>query len=80
MRVAADLTRTGRFSVLQDGVAAMPPRSRFTTGRRVVVISAPDVPAADAAEVVSVANRELPGLPRPLPAARVGRAPRRSSF
>ncbi len=62
VRVAADLTRTGRFSVLQDGVAAMPPRSRFTTGRRVVVISAPDVPAADAAEVVSVANRELPGL------------------
>ena len=46
----------------QDGAAAMPPRSRFHAGRRVVVVSAPDVPAADAAEVVRVANRELPGL------------------
>ena len=40
----------------------MPPRSRYTAGRQVVVISAPDVPAAAAAEVVRVANRELPGL------------------
>jgi hypothetical protein len=62
VRVAADLSRSGKFSLLQDGAAGMPPHSRYTTGRRVVVVSAPDVPAADAAEVVSVANRELPGL------------------
>ena len=62
MRVAADLTRGGTYSLLQDGVAGMPPHSRFTTGRRVVVVSAPGVPAAEAAEVVAVADRALPGL------------------
>ena len=62
VQVVADLTSSGRFSLLQDGAAGMPPHSRFTAGRRVVVVSAPDVPAADAAEVVTVANRELPGL------------------
>jgi hypothetical protein len=62
VRVAADLTRGGKYSLLQDGVAGMPPRSRFITGRRVVVVSAPGVPAADAAEVVAVADRALPGL------------------
>jgi hypothetical protein len=60
--VVADQTRSGKFSLLQDGPAGMPPHSRFTVGRRVVVVSAPNVPAADAAEVVTVANRELPGL------------------
>ena len=62
VRVAADLTHGGRYSLLQDGVAGMPPHSRFTTGRRVVVVSAPGVPGADAAEVVAVADRALPGL------------------
>ena len=62
VHVAADLTHGGRYSLLQDGVAAMPPHSRFTAGRRVVVVSEPGVPAADAAEVVAVAGRALPGL------------------
>jgi hypothetical protein len=62
LRVAADLTSSGRFSLLQDGAAGMPRGSRFTVGRRVVVASAPGIPAADAAEVVAVANRVLPGL------------------
>jgi hypothetical protein len=62
LRVAADLTHGGTYSLLQDGVAGMPPHSRFTTGRRVVVVSAPGVPAAEAAEVVAVADRALPGL------------------
>jgi hypothetical protein len=62
VRVAADLTRGGTYSLLQDGVAGMPPHSRFTTGRRVVVVSAPGVPVAEAAEVAAVADRALPGL------------------
>jgi hypothetical protein len=62
VRVAADISRSGTYALLQDGVAAMPPHSRFTTGRRVVVVSAPGIPAAAAAEVVSVAARALPGL------------------
>jgi hypothetical protein len=62
VRVAADLTHGGTYSLLQDGVAGMSPHSRFTTGRRVVVVSAPGVPAAEAAEVVAVADRALPGL------------------
>jgi hypothetical protein len=62
VRVAADLTHGGKYSLLQDGVAGMPPHSRFTTGRRVVVVSAPGVPAVEAGEVVAVADRALPGL------------------
>lgn len=62
LRVVADVTRGGGYPVARDGVAAMPPRSRFRAGRQVVVVSAPDVPVADAAEVVRVADRELPGL------------------
>jgi hypothetical protein len=60
LHVVADVTR--RYSVARDGEAAMPPRSRFRDGRQVVVVSAPGVPAADAAEVIGVANRELPAL------------------
>jgi hypothetical protein len=62
VRIAADISRGGKYSLFQDGVAGMPPHSRFTTGRRVVVVSAPGVPLADAAEVVAVADRALPGL------------------
>jgi hypothetical protein len=62
LRVVADVTRGGGYPVARDGVAAMPRRSRFRAGRQVVVVSAPDVPAADAAEVVRVADGELPGL------------------
>jgi hypothetical protein len=62
LHVVADVTRGGHYPVGQDGAGAMPPRSRYTAGRRVVVISAPDVPAAAAAEVVRGADRELPGL------------------
>ncbi|MEP6640918.1 MAG: hypothetical protein ABJB93_03310 [Gaiellales bacterium] len=62
VRVAADLTHGGTYSLLQAGVAGMPPHSRFVTGRRVVVVLAPGVPAADAAEVVTVSDRALPGL------------------
>jgi hypothetical protein len=62
LHVVADVTHGGGYPVGQDGAGAMPPRSRYTAGRRVVVISAPDVPAAAAAEVVRVANRALPGL------------------
>jgi hypothetical protein len=62
LHVVADVTRGGGYPVGQDGAGAMPPRSRYTAGRHVVVISAPDVPAAAAAEVARVANRELPGL------------------
>ena len=62
LRVVADVTRGGRYPIGRDGAAAMPPRSRFRVGRQVVVVSEPDVPAAQAAEAVRVANRELPGL------------------
>jgi hypothetical protein len=62
LRVVADVTRGGRYSVGRDGAAAMPRRSRFRVGRQVVVVSAPDVPAAEAAEAVRVADRVLPGL------------------
>ena len=62
LRVVADVTRGGHYPIGRDGAAAMPPRSRFRAGRQVVVVSAPDVPAAEAAEAVRVANRELPGL------------------
>jgi hypothetical protein len=62
LRVVADVTGGGRYPVGRDGAAAMAPRSRFRVGRQVVVVSAPDVPAAEAAEALRVANRELPGL------------------
>jgi hypothetical protein len=62
VRVAADTTRRGSVAVSRDGVAAMPPRSRLVVGRRVVVVAAPGVSAADAAEVAGVADRTLPGL------------------
>jgi hypothetical protein len=62
VRVAADVTRRGGVAVSRDGLAAMPRRSRIVRGRRVVAVAAPGVPAADADEVVSVADRTLSGL------------------
>ena len=62
LHVVADVTRGGRYPVGQDGAARRCRRVALHAGRQVVVVSAPDVPAAEAAEVVRVANRELPGL------------------
>ena len=73
LRVVADVTGGGRYALLQDGAAAMPRGSRFVTGRRSVVVAAPDVSAADAAEVARVADAAMPGLNSRyrLPGARV---------
>jgi hypothetical protein len=62
LRVVADVTKSGRYALLQDGAAAMPRGSTFVAGRRSVVVAAPGVPAADAAEVVRVADSVMPGL------------------
>jgi hypothetical protein len=64
VRVAADVTRTGTVAAARDGLAAMPRGSVLVRGRRVLVVAAPGVAAADAAEVVSVADRTLTGLLR----------------
>jgi len=40
----------------------MPPASRFVVGKRSVVVAAPGVPEADAAEVARVADAAMPGL------------------
>jgi hypothetical protein len=62
VRVAADVTGRGTVAVSRDGLAAMPRRSLVVRGRRVVAVAAPGVSAADAGEVVSVADRVLPAL------------------
>jgi hypothetical protein len=62
VRVAADVTGRGTVAVSHDGLAAMPRRSLIVSGSRVVVVAAPGVPAADADEVASVADRTLPAL------------------
>jgi hypothetical protein len=62
VRVAADVTRRGAVAVSRDGLAAMPRRSRIVRGSRVVAVAAPGVAAADADEVVAVADRTLSGL------------------
>ncbi len=69
VRVAADLTHGGRYSLLQDGVAGMPPHSRFTTGRRVVVVSAPGVPAGRRGRGGGGGRPGAARAPSPLPAA-----------
>jgi hypothetical protein len=73
LRVVADVTRSGRYALLQDGAGAMPPGSRFVTGRRSVVVAGPGVPSANAAEVARVADTAMPGLNARyrLPGARV---------
>ena len=62
LHVVADVTKSGRYALLQDGAGAMPRGSKFVTGRRSVVVAAPGVPAADAAEVARVADAVMPGL------------------
>jgi hypothetical protein len=62
LRVTADITKSGRYAILQDGAGAMPSGSRFVVGKRSVVVAAPGVPAADAAEVARVADAAMPGL------------------
>ncbi len=62
VRVVADVTNSGRYAIVQDGIGAMPRGSRVVIGRRSVVVTAPDVPAADAAEVARVADAAMPGL------------------
>jgi hypothetical protein len=62
LRVIADVTKSGRYAILQDGAGAMPRGSTFVTGRRSVVVAAPGVPVADAAEVARVADAVMPGL------------------
>src|SRR6185312_15866123 len=56
LHVVADVTKSGRYALLQDGAGAMPRGSKFVTGRR------SGVPAADAAEVARVADAVMPGL------------------
>jgi hypothetical protein len=62
LRVVADLTNSGRYSLAPEGLAAMPRRSRIVAGRRSVVVAEPDVPAASRAEVAGVAAAVMPGL------------------
>jgi hypothetical protein len=62
VRVIRDVSRSAGIALSRDGAAAMPPRSRFVIGRRVVVCEAPGLPAADATEVVGVADQTLRGL------------------
>ena len=62
LRVVADLTKSGRYSLATEGLAAMPGRSRIVVGRRSVVVAEPDVPAESRAEVARVAGAVMPGL------------------
>ena len=62
LHVVGDVTKRGRYALLQDGAGAMPRGSKFVTGRRSVVVAAPGVPGADAAEVARVADAVMPGL------------------
>jgi hypothetical protein len=62
LRVVADLTRSGRYSLATEGLTAMPGRSRIVVGRRAVVVAEPDVPAGSRAEVARVAGAVMPGL------------------
>jgi hypothetical protein len=62
LRVVADLTNSGRYSLATEGLAAMPRRSRMVVGRGSVVVAEPDVPAEDRAEVARVAAAVMPGL------------------
>jgi hypothetical protein len=62
LRVVADLTDSGRYSLATEGLAAMPGRSRIVVGPRSVVVAEPDVPAASRAEVAAVAGAVMSGL------------------
>jgi hypothetical protein len=62
LRVVADLTNSGRYSLAREGLAAMPRRSRIVAGRRSVVVAEPDVPAASLSEVAGVVADVMPGL------------------
>jgi hypothetical protein len=62
LRVVADLTRSGRYSLATEGLAAMPGRSRIVVGRRSVVVAQPDVPGESRAEVARVAGAVMPEL------------------
>jgi hypothetical protein len=62
LRVVADLTSRGRYSLATEGLAAMPGRSRIVVGRRSVVVAQPDVPAESRAEVARVAGAVMPEL------------------
>jgi hypothetical protein len=62
LRVVADLTNSGRYSLAREGLAAMPRRSRIVAGRRSVVVADPDVPAGSRAEVARVVAAVMPGL------------------
>jgi hypothetical protein len=62
LRVVADLTDSGRYSLGAEGLAAMPRRSRIVVGHGSVVVAEPDVPAESRAEVARVAAAVMPGL------------------
>jgi hypothetical protein len=62
LRVVADLTNSGRYSLPPEGLEAMPRRSRIVAGRRSVVVSERDVPAQSRAEVARVVAAVMPGL------------------
>jgi hypothetical protein len=62
LRVVADATNSGRYSLAPEGLTAMPRRSRIVAGRRSVVVAEPDVPAGSRAEVARVAAAVMPGL------------------
>jgi hypothetical protein len=62
LRVVADLTNSGRYSLAPEGLAAMPRRSRIVAGRRSVVVAEPDVSADSRAEVARIAAAVMPGL------------------
>jgi len=71
--VVGDVTKSGRYAIVQNGIGAMPPGAHVVVGRRSVVVSESEVPATDAAEVARVADAVMPGLNARyrLPGARV---------
>ena len=60
--VVGDVTKSGRYAIVQNGLGAMPPGLRVVAGRRSVVVREPGVSATDAAEVARVADAVMPGL------------------
>jgi hypothetical protein len=62
LRVVGDRTRSGRYALAAEGLAAMPRRSRIDVRRGAVVVAEPDVPAGSRAEVARVAAAVMPGL------------------
>jgi hypothetical protein len=60
--VVDDVTKSGRYAIVQNGIGAMPPGARVVVGRRSVVVSESEVPASDAAEVARVTDAVMPGL------------------